>query len=724
MVDKISQIQIQDLTNKIKKFGLSIDCEQILKAYNYSKVAHEGQKRQSGEPYIHHPLSVADILVDFRMDQDSIVTAFLHDVVEDTSCSLDDISKEFGSQVAFLVDGVTKISRMSFRTLHHKQSENIRKMLVAMGKDVRVILVKLADRLHNMRTLNYLSQEKQMRIAKETLEIYVPLASRLGINELKIELEDLSFKYCNPEAYEFLSKKIKGAQQDGDAYTYEVISILKEELQKHKIQCQVQGRYKNIYSIHRKMNSQNLNFEQVHDLIAFRICVEKVHECYEALGLVHSLWKPVPGKFKDFIAMPKNNNYQSLHTTVIGSRGRQVEVQIRTHEMHLMAERGIAAHWIYKTENQSVKASSKMLEKINWLKDLVSLHQQASDSVEFLENMKRDLFESAIYVFTPKGDIKELPQGATPIDFAYAIHTDIGDKLLGAQVNGRQVPLKYKLNNGDTVKVVISKHQQSKKDWLKMCVTSRALSKVKAFIKIEERKKALEIGEKIVEKDCHKFKISEKEIFSHPKWDQFLKEHGCNKREDVYISLGFGKFTFQDIKNYFFKEKVLSKPEEKDISQNFSAERGAPSPLLVEGSNHIMVHFAKCCYPISGDFIKGYVSRKKGIVVHRVECPVLRQISSDRYVDVAWDQKDLGESDYTLSLQVLCSDSPGVLNKLSEAFTFFSLNISDVKVQPQSNLKVRVYFMTKVKDVSQINKLTSRLRKIETVISVVRGSIV
>lgn len=721
MSEKNSQIQLEHLTKKIKKFGLKIDKKELIKAYNYSKKAHEGQKRQSGEPYIHHPLCVADILIDLRMDQESVITAILHDVVEDTPCSIKDISKEFGLQVAFLVDGVTKLSRINFKTLHQKQSENIRKMIVAMGKDVRVILVKLADRLHNIRTLDCLPIDKRKRIATETLDIYAPLASRLGMHELKLELEDLSFKHSNHEVYKLLSKKVKEAQKDGDAYMYEVTSIIKEELEKSKISNQVHGRYKNIYSIHRKMVSQNLNFEQIHDLIAFRICVNKAQECYEALGLIHALWKPVPGKFKDFIAMPKTNSYQSLHTTVIGLRGRQIEIQIRTHDMHLTSERGIAAHWIYKMGNQNIKSPLKILEKVNWLKDLVSLHQRSSDSGEFLENVKRDLFESSIYVFTPKGDIKELPQGATPIDFAYSIHTDIGDKLLGAQVNGCQVSLKYKLMNGDIVSVTTSKNQSPKKDWLKMCVTSRAISKIKAFVRIEERKKAFEIGKKIVEKGCHDFKISEKDILNHKRWNQFLKDYGFSKEEDMYTALGFGKIIFKHITNYFFKDDVeeLSKMRK---TQKASSVNVTSSPLLVEGSDHIMVYFSKCCYPVFGDHIKGHISRKRGIVIHRAECPGLRQISVDRYIDVAWNQKDDGVSQYILSLQVICEDSPGVLNQLSEAFTFFGLNISNIKISVQNDSKVAVYFVTQVKRAKEVEELLSRLSKIETVINVVRKS--
>ena len=669
---------------------------------------------------------MAEILVSLQMDEESVVTALLHDVVEDTFITLEEVEKEFGSSIAFLVDGVTKISQMNFQNLHHKQSENIRKMIVAMGKDVRVILVKLADRLHNLRTLHHLSKQKQTRIAEETLEVYAPLASRLGMNELKTEMEDLSFKYFNPEVFYFLENKMLESRKDREEYIDAVVSFLNEKLKKHfKTKYAIDARYKNLYSIHRKMTSQNLVFEQIHDILGFRICVENVHQCYEILGLIHSLWKPVPGRFKDFIAMPKTNNYQSLHTTVVGLLGHQIEVQIRTFDMHFLAERGIAAHWLYKTNpsSASAKGVEKTLEKFNWLKDIVSWHQQTSDSSEFLENVKLDLFESEIYVLTPKGDVKELPLNSTPIDFAYSVHTEVGQHLLGAKVNNRQVPLKYKLKSGDMVEVLTSRSQSPAKDWLKYCVTSRARSKIKQFIKTEERKRALEIGEKLLEKGFQKFKITEKAFFSHPKYPQYMKFSGFNSKEDLLISLGFGKLSFKDVFSHFEREESNVKSNVfQETTKNLEKKSASlKKPLvLVEGNDGIMVNFAKCCNPILGDSIKGYVSHKKGIVVHRSECSLLGFIAEERFIDVTWESSKREQASYVAAIEILCVDEPGILSKISEAFSSFSMNILNLNIHKRQDMKASITFTTQVKNVEQLQNLITRLRKIEGVINTSR----
>ncbi len=720
---------IHALTEKVKKYSPKAGSGEILKAYKYAEKAHEGQVRKGGAPYITHPLAVADILADLRMDQESLITALLHDVVEDTPRSLEDIKKEFGPAIAFLVDGVTKISKTDFRNIHQKQSENIRKMIVAMGKDVRVILVKLADRLHNLRTLGCLPPKKRARIANETLEVYAPLASRLGMGELKTEMEDLAFQRSNPETFRFLRKKMAEFNKDREIYTDKVIRILKTKLQKNGIwECEVSGRNKNLYSIHRKMSLQNLNFEEIHDLVAFRICARDIHECYEALGLTHALWRPVPRRFKDFISMPKSNNYQSLHTTVIGPDGRQIEVQIRTFDMHLTAEKGIAAHWMYKLKGRSEKIQEQSAGKFNWLRDLVSWHQNSFDSSDFLENVKLDLFESEIYVFTPEGDIKEFPMGATPIDFAYAIHTGLGEKMSGAKVNGRQVPLKYKLQSGDTVEVIASKKQTPSKDWLKICVTSRARSKIRNFFKIEERKKALEIGQKLAEKGSREFKIPESKWLSHPKFESFLKSGGMGKAEDFYVALGFGKLAFKQLISYLIRHDQSFSPQRDSSSKEAvrpaaeaPARRAAGSPLLVEGADHVMVHFAKCCRPVAGDHIKGYLSRKKGIVAHRACCRALSQISPDRFIDVDWRKEKPGAaSEYDISLHVVCEDRPGALSQMSEAFNFFGLNITEVKAKKLSGFKVSVFFSARVKNIDQVKLLAEKLRQVESVISVSR----
>ena len=723
--NKISNFgSIESITDKLKTNKSKININQIIKAYDYSRQAHKGQKRKSGEDYITHPLHVAEILVDLGMDQESIITALLHDVVEDTPVSLQDIKKHFGPKVTFLLDGVTKISQINFRNNYEKQSENIRKMIVAMGKDVRVILVKLADRLHNLRTLQHMTKERQVAISKETLEVYTPLASRLGMNEIKTEMEDLSFKYSEPENFNNLSAKMKEFYKDKNTYEEKVIQILKKNLQTNGIwNCEVTGRYKNIYSIHKKMIHQNVSFEQIHDLIAFRICLQEIHECYEALGIVHALWKPVPGRFKDFIAMPKRNNYQSLHTTVLGPEGRQVEIQIRTQDMHLTAEQGIAAHWVYKIKNKKSQLKSiNSISKFNWLQELVYWHQNSDNSEEFLENVKRDLFESEIYIFTPTGDIKEFPNGSTPIDFAYSIHTQVGERTAGAKVNGSQVPLDYKLQNGDKVEIISAKKPKPSKDWLKICITSKARSKIKSFFKIEERKKSLEIGQKIFEKGCHRFKISEKKLISEPLFREFMKSKGFNKKEDLLVDLGFGKISFKQIISFLRKNKDNHSLDFTDqIETSIAPEKESiKSPLVIEGTDNVMVHFAKCCYPVAGDHIKAYVSKKRGIVIHRNICKALDQISTDRFIEVDWKNDQSTNNDYTISLSTVCMDKPGTLSKLSEAFNFFDLNITNLKVNRANSLKVYVVFDTKVKGLSQTEQLITRLSQIDNVLSVKR----
>ena len=657
------------------------------------------------------------------MDQESVITGLLHDVVEDTSISLEEIEKHFGIKVAFLLDGVTKISRIKFRNTYEKQSENIRKMIVAMGKDVRVILVKLADRLHNLRSLQYMPPDRRVAIARETLEVYTPLASRLGMNQIKTEMEDLSFQFSQPEKFRFLEMKMKDFDRDKNVYVGNVVKLIKKNLTSNRIwNHEVKGRYKNLYSIHRKMDYENVPFEEIHDIIAFRICVEELHECYETLGLIHSLWKPVPTRIKDFIAMPKSNNYQSLHTTVLGPEGRQIEIQIRTYDMDLMAERGVAAHWIYKMKDKKAVFNQDSLSKFNWLKDLVDWHKSSDNSEEFLDNVKRDLFESEIYIFTPEGDIKEFPKGSVPIDFAYAIHTQVGERTTGARVNGQQVPLNHKLQNGDTVEIITSKQPKPSKDWLKFCMTSKARSKIKSFFKTVERKKSMEIGSKIFEKGCFRYKISEKEMLKDPLLKNFMKSKGYNKKEDLFVDLGFGKIDFKQILSHLRKHKDLENSkiaDQIDVSPETKKESSS-SPLVIEGVSDIMVHFAKCCYPVAGDHIKAYVSKKKGVVLHRSVCGSLDQISSDRFIEVDWKKDQSFKNDYTLSLSTVCLDKPGTLSKLGEIFNFFDLNINNLKVSRTNSLKVYVLFDTKVKGLRQAEQLIDKLSQVENVLSVKR----
>jgi len=722
---KDHSFKIDDLIQKIQKYNSKIQIDQVVRAFECSQEAHKGQKRQSGEPYIIHPLSVANILTDLQMDQETIITALLHDVVEDTTISLEQIQKAFGTKVASLVDGVTKLSKIDFRNIHEKQGENIRKMMIAMGKDVRVLLVKLADRLHNLRTLQYMPAHKQARIAKETLEIYAPLASRLGMNEIKVEMEDLSFRYSSPETFKFLETKMSHLNQDRERYSEKVLKFLNKVLKENKIKkFEVKGRYKNIYSIHRKMFRDNLAFEDIYDLVAFRICVNSIHECYEVLGLVHSLWRPVPGRFKDFIAMPKPNNYQSLHTTVVGPEGHKIEIQIRTYDMHLTAERGIASHWFYKLKNKDQKKDQKIpketLNTFNWLQDFVAFHQSSPDSSEFLEDVKLDLFEAAIYVFTPLGDIKEFPKGATPIDFAYSIHTDIGSKIIGAKVNGFQVPLKYKLKSGDTVEVITSPKQKPSKDWLKLCVTSRACVHIRNHFKTEKRKASIEIGRKIMENNCQRFQISEKKLMSHTRYNEFLKVNGFNQIEDVYVHLGVGKLFFDQIYKFLYGTSLerTEKPFKSAFAKSVKSS-SQTKPIVIEGFSNILVHFAKCCNPVSGDSIKAYVSPKKGIVVHRSVCWQLSGIAAERFIGVDWKSASV-KYDFPVALQVVCSDRQGTLFELSEIFNSFNLNIIDLKITREEDFKVFLVFKTRVQNLDQIQKVIDRLNKVDSVMSVSR----
>lgn len=720
---------IDDLIAAVQTYYPNADIDFLRRAYEFSEKAHAGQIRRSGEPYISHPLGVAGILAELKLDLATIATGLLHDTVEDTSVTLEQIEENFGPTVARLVDGVTKISLMKFRNTHEKQGENIRKMIVAMGKDVRVVLVKLSDRLHNMRTLNHMSPEKQMRIAQETLDIYAPLASRLGINTMKTELEDLSFRYAYPESYYSLVQKVSKKKKEREKYIEDVKRLLTQEISKRsQVKFDIQGRPKHFWSIYRKMRNQGIDYEQIYDVLAFRICVNTVSECYEVLGLVHSLFKPIPGRFKDFIAMPKNNNYQSLHTTVIGPQAERIEIQIRTYEMHLVAERGIAAHWQYKESgNEAAIADDETLKKFNWLRDLVSLHQQTSSPDEFLESVKSDLFDSEIYVFTPKGDVKELPEHSTPIDFAYSVHTDIGNKVTAARVNGRIVSLKHELKNGDTVEVITSKNQTPNKDWLKYCVTTRAKTKIRSFIKTEQRKRAGELGKEILEKSFRKVGLSFQRQSEKPEFLQFAKDHGCNSAEDLQVKVGYGAVTPHEILTYL---KVDVRPEEeKEEPANFlvkafrsavSRHKKAGSLIRVDGLDDVLVRFGKCCNPIPGDPILGFITRGRGIVIHRADCSKAFELDQDRRIDVEWNNAKESDLNRTVRLRVLSRDIPGLLKDMSEVFASQGANILNAQARTTKDLKAVCLFDVTIRDTKHLADVTQALNKLNGVLGVTR----
>lgn len=718
---------LEDLLNRIRSYYPNADLTIIEKAYSFSEHAHEGQIRRSGEAYISHPLSVAAILADLHLDLDTIATGLLHDTVEDTVATMDDIKREFGEVIAHLVDGVTKISQMKFKNSHEKQGENIRKMIVAMGKDVRVVLVKLADRMHNMRTLNFMPFEKQERIALETLEIYCPLAGRMGISSLKTELEDLCFRYYRPDMYYALVQKVKKTESEQTRYIEEVKNLVSKELGKAHLHYEIYGRSKHLWSIYRKMQSRSIDYEQVYDVLAFRVLVESIAECYAVLGLVHSLWKPIPGRFKDFIAMPKANNYQSLHTTVVGPGGERIEIQIRTQEMHLVAERGIAAHWKYKERGKIV--DDVTTQQAHWLRDLVTLHQQTRNPDEFLDTVKTDLFETEIYVFTPNGDVREFPEKSTPVDFAYAVHTELGNRCVGARVNGRMVPLKHQLLNGDTVEIVTAKNQQPSKDWLKFVVTNKAKSKIRAFVKEEQRRRSLTLGKELIEKEFRKFGLAASKYFKGALFEEYLRDAGLADLDELYVKVGYGKLETRHVVDRLSPdalEKENSKKEDSSFMEKVMRAATVKSKrnnslVSVDGMDDMLVHYAKCCHPIPGDPIVGFISRGRGITIHRSDCRKAFEFDQLRKVDVTWNVKQASEGqERVVRLKIISHDTPGLLKLMSEAFSQQGINIQSAQIRTTKDKKAISHFEVSVRDASQLNQAIYEIQKIKGIIGVSR----
>jgi len=724
IIEKVPKT-IDELVERVQEYLPQADLDVLRKAYIFSEKAHEGQFRRSGEPYIFHPLGVAAILADLRLDISSIATGLLHDTVEDTHATLEDIQKEFGDEIAQLVDGVTKISRMKFRHTHEKQGENIRKMIIAMGKDVRVVLVKLADRLHNMRTLNHMPYDKQAVIAQETLEIYAPLANRLGISSIKIELEDLSFRYLKPDIYYSLAQKVAKKRKERERYIDEVKKILNTELQKHKIKFEVNGRPKHLYSIYKKMELNNIEYDEIHDILAFRVLVDSIAQCYEVLGHVHSLWKPIPGRFKDFIAMPKANNYQSLHTTVIGPEGERIEVQIRTQEMHLVAERGIAAHWKYKEKHEIDKMTD---QKFTWLRELVSQHQQSRDANEFLENIKTDLFESEIYVFTPKGEVKALPDGSTPLDFAYSVHTDVGHRTVGVKVNGRMVPLKHILQSGDTIEILTSPNQNPSKDWLKYCVTGRAQAKIRAHIRYEERRQAIKIGQEMLEKDSRKLGVGVQKILKHDQLPAKLKDLKVSDLDELYAQIGYGKIEPTQVVRSFFPESQTEQKNDEEpktflgkvFKSALTRTKKSHSLIQVDGMTDILVRFGKCCSPIPGDPIIGTITRGRGITVHSASCPKAFEMDMGRHVEVSW----AGEAEVSrpVRIRVISQNITGLLNMMTEVFRTHGVDILNAQIRTTKDNRAVCDFDAQIKNTSQLSLVRQDLMKIKGVIDADRVS--
>lgn len=710
------------LEAKLIEYYPDVDLPKIRRAYEFSELKHTGQKRSSGDPYIIHPVGVATILAELHLDVDSIVTGLLHDTVEDTGATFEEVDKIFGRTVAELVDGVTKISRITFRTTEEKQAENFRKMIVAMAKDIRVILVKLADRTHNMRTLEHLPERKQREIAQETLDIYAPLANRLGINWMKAELEDLCFSYLRPEAYQKLKVQVAKKRGEREKYIGEVISTIEEKLKEYGIKADVTGRPKHFYSIFKKMEQRSVEFEEIHDVIAFRIIVENITECYKALGVMHAAFRPIAGRFKDYIAMPKPNNYQSLHTTVIGPYGERLEIQIRTQEMHQIANSGVAAHWKYKEGRAQIE------KNMAWLNRLMESHQNLKDPNEFLESVKMDLYPGDVYVFTPQGEVKEFPEGSTPIDFAYAVHTNLGHATVGAKVNGKMVPLRYKLKNGDTVEIVTAPTQKPSKDWIKVVRTSRAASKIRAFVKQEERTKARGMGEEILERELRKFGYSVDRVMKSGDVTKVLKDFNVKTIEDLYVAIGFGRLIPKEVVQKVIPETTPKAAEDEDRSflekviSTAAQKSEVRNAVMVGDMDDVLIRYAKCCSPIPGDSIVGFITRGRGVTVHTANCSKAMEGGKDRQIPVAWN-KPAGESARnrrSVKIKVHCEDTPGLLATMTQVISASGVNISKATVRTTREKKASCIFEVLVTDLEQLVKVMSALEAKQGIIHVER----
>ena len=710
-------IRIDDILEAIRSYHADADLDAVRKAYVYSAKVHQGQTRLSGESYMTHLMEVASILTRLHMDVPTIMTGLLHDTIEDTLSTEAELREVFGDEVTEMVDGVTKISKITFKTSEERQAENFRKMLLAMARDIRVILVKLADRLHNMRTLSHQPEERRLKIAQETADIYAPLANRLGISWVKSELEDLSLRYLEPETYKTLSKKLSQHRRERDKYVATVKKKLEDILKEHDIDGQVQGRLKHICSIHKKIVKQKIEFEQIHDLIAFRIIVPTVRDCYAMLGVIHSSWKPVPGRFKDFIAMPKANMYQSLHTTVFGPSGQRMEVQMRTAEMHSVAEEGIAAHWKYKEGKTAAHADEG---RFSWLRQMLEWQKELKDSSEFMSSVKVDLFPEEVYVFTPDGDVKELPKQSTPIDFAYSVHSDVGHRCSGAKVNGRLVPLRTELKNGDIVDIITSTNQTPSKDWLKFVKTSKAKNRIRHWVKDQERQQSLELGRDLLEKELRKFGFSYNRALNLDTVKGALSELGFRNFEDLQAAVGYGKVTCNQVLSRIIPEQFKAEaPKPSKISQVLGKIRRKPVDAInVQGLEGILVRFSKCCNPLPGDEVIGFISQGLGVTVHAADCPRVLETDPDRRVEVSWNrQKGATRS---VKIRVYSLDQKGILATITKVITKNAANILRASVYSTNDGRGIHSFEIDVQDVQHLTRVMESVQKVKGVQQVER----
>lgn len=724
-------VTVDAVIERLQGYQQDAPVERIRAAYQYAQEAHEGQLRASGEPYIAHPLSVAQILTELQVDGTAIIAALLHDVVEDTTRTLLDVEKMFGKDVALLVDGVTKLSRIEheYKSKEDQQLENYRKMFLAMAKDIRVVLIKLADRMHNMRTLRHVPEAKQRRIAQETLEIFAPLAHRLGIFNMKWELEDLAFRYLEPEKYYELVERVKQKRKERQALIDEAVGMLKDRLTAVQVRADIQGRPKHFYSIFRKMQKDNRDLSEIYDLLALRILVDEVKDCYGALGIVHTVWKPMPGRFKDYIAMPKSNLYQSLHTTVIGPGGQPLEIQIRTRDMHQISEYGIAAHWRYKEGGKG--AQKNFDSKMSWLRQLLEWQQDLRDPHEFMESIKLDVFADEVFVFTPKGDVVDLPAGSVPIDFAYRIHTDVGHRCVGAKVNGKLVPLEHKLTNGDIVEVMTSKNSAGpSRDWLNIVASSDTRNKIRQWFKKVKREENVVKGREMLEREARKLGY-DRDLFKAEYLQEVVKKLNMGTDEDLFATLGFGGIAVSTVlaKLIDLHKRAVKKATPPDLTQILAelkpknTKAKSSHGILVEGEGGLMVRMSRCCNPVRGDMIVGYITRGRGISVHRADCPnVTMHVSQeDRMIDVHWDI-GTGDTQYKVSIEVNCLDRPGVLSELIGLAAESKINISAINAKTLKSKTALINLVLEIMNLNQLEHIMTKMRRVKDVYSVYRSA--
>lgn len=719
----------EQVIDRTKEYLNDEHVEFVRKAYEFALHAHQHQFRKSGEPYIIHPIQVAGILADLEMDPYTVAAGFLHDVVEDTDVTLDDLRKAFNDEVAMLVDGVTKLGKIKYKSHKEQQAENHRKMFVAMAQDIRVILIKLADRLHNMRTLKFLPAEKQRRIANETLEIFAPLAHRLGISKIKWELEDTALRYLNPQQYYRIVNLMKKKRAEREKYLEDVMEVMRSKLEEVSIKAEISGRPKHIYSIYRKMTVQNKQFNEIYDLLAVRIIVNSIRDCYAVLGIIHTCWKPMPGRFKDYIAMPKPNMYQSLHTTVIGPKGEPLEVQIRTTEMHRIAEFGIAAHWAYK-EGKTVNDASDLEKKLSWFREILEFQNDTANAEEFMESLKIDLFSDMVFIFTPKGDVIELPAGSVPIDFAYRIHSEIGNKTIGAKVNGKMVTLDYKLKTGDIVEILTSKHSYGpSQDWLKLAQTSQAKNKIRQFFKKQRKEENIIKGKELVEKEIRNMEFDLKEILTPENIKRVAEKFNFANEDDMFAAVGYNGITALQVANRLTdkwrRERHLE--QESTIANVVSDIKAMPpakrreTGVKVKGIDNLLIRLSKCCSPIPGDEIVGFITKGRGVSVHRTDCPNIKtEDAKERLIPVEWEIGLNDRKEYNVDIEIMGFDRRGLLNEVLQAVNETKTNITSVTGRTDRNKVATISMSISIANIPHLQKVVDRIKQIKDVYSVRR----